>query len=215
VVGVQEDARPIEPAPEVGVLTPASGARTLVVGDAWGGLAPRFDWRPSQRHLLELASGVADRRWHLCAPPGAGKTLIGLELARRVARPTLVLAPTTAIRDQWREAVAKFGADPRTFTADDVSAPVPLRAVTYQLLGNPGDAAAELEAAARRLWLAEVARESGPEGAEHRVAATESRDPARARRELRRHVRVLRRSLATGTTSACPAGRCSASGRPP
>jgi superfamily II DNA or RNA helicase len=68
----------------------------------WVDLAPRFQWRPSQRHLLELAGHVCDRRWHLCAPPGAGKTLIGLELARRVATPTLVLAPTIAVRDQWR-----------------------------------------------------------------------------------------------------------------
>jgi hypothetical protein len=179
-------------------------AEPRAVAEAWGGLAPRFDWRPSQRHLLELAAGVADHRWHLCAPPGAGKTLIGLELARRVGRPTLVLAPTTAIRDQWRQAVAMFGADPRSFTSDEVSVAAPLRAVTYQLLGNPGDAAAELEAAARRLWLAEVGRQSDPEAAERRVAATESRDPTRARRELRRHVRVLRRSLATGDDIGVP-----------
>ncbi|OWY58722.1 hypothetical protein B7486_78450, partial [cyanobacterium TDX16] len=61
----------------------------------WPRWAPTFTWRPSQQHLLGLAAAVEDRRWHLCAPPGAGKTLIGLELARQVAAPTLVLAPTT------------------------------------------------------------------------------------------------------------------------
>lgn len=35
--------------------------------DGWEGLAPRFEWRPSQRHLLDLAGHVVDRRWHLCA----------------------------------------------------------------------------------------------------------------------------------------------------
>ena len=48
---------------------------------SWAGLTPTVVWRPSQRHLLDLAAKVDDERWHLCAPPGAGKTLIGLELA--------------------------------------------------------------------------------------------------------------------------------------
>lgn len=171
---------------------------------SWDGLAPRFDWRPSQRHLLELAGHVTDGRWHLCAPPGAGKTLIGLELARQVGRPALALAPTTAIRDQWRASTAQFGADPATFTSDDPAAAVPLRCVTYQLLGNPGEADGELRDAARRLWVAEVAAEVGPEAAEARVRATEEGDAKRAGRELGRHVRALRRSLGTGEDVGVP-----------
>ena len=34
-------------------------------------------------------------------PPGAGKTLVGLELARRAGRRTLVLVPNTAVLGQW------------------------------------------------------------------------------------------------------------------
>lgn len=164
----------------------------------WEGASPQFTWRPSQRHLLDIAGRVEDRRWHLCAPPGAGKTLIGLELARQLAQPTLALAPTTAIRDQWRASTAMFGADPATFTSQDALRPVPLIAATYQLLGNPGTAAAELRAAARRLWSAEVALEVGTEEAIRRIEATEAGDPDRARRELRRHLRILRRSLHSG-----------------
>lgn len=173
-----------------------------MVGDvqSWSGLRPTFEWRASQRHLLELASHVDDRRWHLCAPPGAGKTLIGLELARQVGAPTLVLAPTVAIRDQWRASTARFGADPAAFTSGDPARAAPLLAVTYQLLGNPGDAAAELRAAARRLWVAEVGAAGGldDDEAERRVATTERADPDRARRERQRHVRALRRTLTQG-----------------
>jgi superfamily II DNA or RNA helicase len=165
------------------------------VARSWVDLAPHFTWRPSQRHLLELAGHVGDRRWHLCAPPGAGKTLIGLELARRVAAPTLVLAPTIAVRDQWRAATEMFGADPARFSTDDPAVAAPLVAATYQLLGNPGEAAAELRAAARRLWVTEVAADADLDLAEQRVRTTEQRDPPRARRELHRHVRMLRRSL--------------------
>lgn len=172
--------------------------------NCWAGVAPRFDWRPSQLRLLEAAGRVGDRQWHLCAPPGAGKTLIGLELARRLGVPTLVLSPTTAVRDQWREAVFMFGADPMVFTASDPAQQAPLLSVTYQLLGNPGEAAAELAAAGRRLWVAEVAAAHGEEVAADRIAATEAADPARARRELGRHVRALRRSLAGAGEVAVP-----------
>ena len=166
---------------------------------AWEGLAPRFAWRPSQQHVLDLAAQVADRRWHLCAPPGAGKTLLGLELARRVAAPTLVLSPAAAVREQWREATAMFGADPGTFTTRDPDVAAPLLSVTYQLLGNPGQAADELRAAARRRWLAELAVEHGRATATSRASATEAEDPARARREIGRHVRELRRGLAAAS----------------
>ncbi|MEX2658385.1 MAG: hypothetical protein WD232_01715 [Acidimicrobiales bacterium] len=61
-----------------------------------------------------------------------------------------MLAPTTAIRDQWRDATAMFGAEPATFTSADPDAPAPPLAVTYQLLGNPGEASGELRRAARK-----------------------------------------------------------------
>lgn len=164
----------------------------------WAGLAPTFTWRKSQRHLLELCSHVTDRRWHLCAPPGAGKTLVGLELARRQGGRTLVLSPTTAIRNQWRAAISLFGGDPDTFASTTLDQPAQLCSLTYQLLGNPGRAERELRDAARRLWSADVAAQVGAEAAERRIAAVERDDPKRAKAELTRHVRALRRSLRTG-----------------
>ena len=171
----------------------------------WDGLAPTFAWRRSQRHLLDLCEHVTDRRWHVCAPPGAGKTLIGLELARRHGTRTLVLSPTTAIRNQWRAAVTLFGAVPGDFATTDLGRDAQLYSLTYQLLGNPGAAADDLHAAARRLWLAEVAAKAGEETARDRVDAVERTDPARARKEIGRHVRTLRRSLATGEDVGLPA----------
>lgn len=59
---------------------------------------------PHQRRAL--AAFEADRRagdsaTYLVVPPGGGKTLIGLEAARRLGRPTVVLCPNTAIQAQW------------------------------------------------------------------------------------------------------------------
>ena len=59
-------------------------------------------WRDyQQRVLAEFESLVADRRVHVVAAPGSGKTVLGLELVRRLAAPALILAPTRTIRDQW------------------------------------------------------------------------------------------------------------------
>ena len=59
-------------------------------------------WRDYQARVLEVMnSHLGDERLHLVAAPGAGKTVLGLEIVRRLARPALVFAPTVAIREQW------------------------------------------------------------------------------------------------------------------
>jgi superfamily II DNA or RNA helicase len=61
-----------------------------------------YSWRPYQQRVLnELEEHLEDDRLHVIAPPGSGKTVLGLEVVRRLDRPTLILAPTLAIRDQW------------------------------------------------------------------------------------------------------------------
>ena len=42
-------------------------------------------------------------------PPGAGKTVVGLEAVRRQGRRALVLVPSTAVQAQWLQAWAAFG----------------------------------------------------------------------------------------------------------
>ncbi|MUL40731.1 DEAD/DEAH box helicase [Streptomonospora sp. PA3] len=73
---------------------------TTVVGRArWPGA-----FRPYQRDLLErLQRGWAagSRRAWVVLPPGAGKTLVGLEAARALGARVVVLTPNTAIQGQW------------------------------------------------------------------------------------------------------------------
>jgi len=59
-------------------------------------------WRSYQARVLEhLDSYLDDKRVHIVAAPGSGKTVLGLEIIRRIDQPTIVLAPTITIRDQW------------------------------------------------------------------------------------------------------------------
>ena len=64
----------------------------------------KYPWRDYQnRILLGLDSYTADNCLHVIAPPGSGKTVLGLEVALRLNQPTLIIAPTIGIRDQWLE----------------------------------------------------------------------------------------------------------------
>ena len=61
-------------------------------------------WRDYQARVLEeMEDHFGDRRLHVVAAPGAGKTVLGLEIVRRIGRRALVFAPTIAIRDQWEQ----------------------------------------------------------------------------------------------------------------
>ncbi len=71
-------------------------------------LALGLTLRPFQGRALEvirerLASG--DRQLHIVAPPGSGKTILGLALVLHRGLPAVVLSPTTTIAAQW---VARF-----------------------------------------------------------------------------------------------------------
>lgn len=111
-----------------------------------------FPWRPYQaRVLAELSTHLADDRLHVIAPPGSGKTVLGLETLLRLNRPTLVLSPTRTIRDQWVDRfVQLFLPEPRErpdWISTDSRRPGLLTAITYQALHrlHADDSAEEAE----------------------------------------------------------------------
>ncbi|MCB9033178.1 MAG: DEAD/DEAH box helicase family protein [Chitinophagales bacterium] len=62
----------------------------------------KYNWRNYQQRVLdELDEHLTDKHLHVIAPPGSGKTVLGLEVALRLNRPTLILAPTISIKNQW------------------------------------------------------------------------------------------------------------------
>ncbi len=96
----------------------------------------RHRWRPYQQRVLDAFDlHLTDGHFHIAAAPGAGKTILGLEALRRLQRPALVLAPTTAIRDQWvqrlREAFLPPDADV-DWVSTDLEHPALFTVSTYQ-----------------------------------------------------------------------------------
>lgn len=62
----------------------------------------KYSWRPYQERVLKNAQKyLQDGKVNIVAAPGSGKTVLGLELLRRLDKPVLILAPTVTIKNQW------------------------------------------------------------------------------------------------------------------
>jgi superfamily II DNA or RNA helicase len=102
------------------------------------GVKFRYPWRPYQQRVLkELLAHLADGHLHIVAAPGSGKTALGLEVMVRLNKPTLILAPTLTIRDQWIDRFADLflhdGGVPDWISCD-LRHPGLLTVATYQSL---------------------------------------------------------------------------------
>lgn len=96
----------------------------------------KFSWRPYQKRVLdELGTHLADDRLHVVAPPGSGKTVLGLEIMRRIGKPAMALAPSLAIRNQWVERFTELFLQldrPPSWISTDIDEPAYLTVTTYQ-----------------------------------------------------------------------------------
>ena len=60
----------------------------------------KYKWRPYQDRVLnESYKYLADGKINIVAAPGSGKTILGLELARRLGNPVIIFAPTVTIKN--------------------------------------------------------------------------------------------------------------------
>ena len=62
----------------------------------------KYSWRPYQARTLEqIEKYINDKKLHIVAAPGSGKTVLGLELARFLNQPVIMFSPTVTIKNQW------------------------------------------------------------------------------------------------------------------
>lgn len=99
-------------------------------------IAFKYVWRKYQQRVLdELQDHLMDKHLHVIAPPGSGKTVLGLEVSIRINKPTLILAPTIAIRNQWIQRLCDLFLQTTTvpdWISRDIRNPKFLTVVTYQ-----------------------------------------------------------------------------------
>ena len=97
----------------------------------------KYTWRTYQQKFLDgFQEHIIDGHLHVIAPPGSGKTILGLEILTRIGKPTLVLAPTLTIRNQWRSRLLEFFSSKHDFEflSLDIKNPDFITFSTYQSL---------------------------------------------------------------------------------
>ncbi|RKR14672.1 helicase-like protein [Maribacter vaceletii] len=98
-------------------------------------LSFKYPWRTYQgAFLAHFNEHIKDNHLHVIAPPGSGKTLLGLEIVRQLGKKTLILAPTLTIRNQWENRLQEFFTLENSFKAFSfaISKPSDVTFSTYQ-----------------------------------------------------------------------------------
>ena len=99
----------------------------------------RGTFRDYQARVLENADKyLKDGKINIVAAPGSGKTVLGLELIRKLGSPCIILSPTTAIRQQWGERFRNLfldnAEDFSLFFSNDLHHIKLVNSITYQAL---------------------------------------------------------------------------------
>ena len=166
---------------------------------AFSGWSFTGQWRGYQSQCLDAfeADRAAGRHQTLLvAPPGSGKTVVGLEVVRRLGVPAVVLCPSRTIQRQWSEKQALFGP-----VSED------LHALTYQSLCRTSDPEGMLREAALGVWARERAGVTGQavEEVVAEAAGWEGQAAAHRERDISRLVARIKRQVAAGKLPDLPA----------
>ncbi len=91
-----------------------------------------------QRVLDNSKTYLKDRRLHIVAAPGSGKTTLGIELITRLGAPCLILTPSITIREQWGGRIASSflneNENPDEWISSSIKEPLTITTITYQAL---------------------------------------------------------------------------------
>ncbi|MBE0644008.1 MAG: DEAD/DEAH box helicase family protein [Bacteroidetes bacterium] len=103
--------------------------------------------RPYQRDAVEKLHEkfiAGKRQFHVVAPPGSGKTIIGIAFLQRLRCRTVILSPNAAIQAQWIDKYGRatadlvdtfgevWGGDVRHLVSHDPGSGTPILSLTYQ-----------------------------------------------------------------------------------
>lgn len=153
--------------------------------------------RPSQQDVAQIARAKLEsgqRKLHIVAPPGSGKTVLGLFLwAECVRTPALVLSPNSAVQAQWASRVSLFREDAtspfddqpedsndRSLVSTSPLSPGLLTSLTYQSITLPARGCDDTDLAATALLverLIDQEHADSPEAANEWINDLKQRNP--------------------------------------
>jgi superfamily II DNA or RNA helicase len=167
----------------------------------------RYPLRKYQKEILELVNiklERGERKLHIVAPPGAGKTIMGLQIISQLKCNSLILCPNTTIQSQWGQKFDLFlppgleGLAQNEFIGTHEDRPLkPITLLTYQVLSTPGREQEYLERLAHQSWVDEIVKSMSVSAgeAELRILELMQNNPKARQKEISRHVSRLRRKL--------------------
>jgi superfamily II DNA or RNA helicase len=132
-------------------------------------------WRNYQRRVLEHPDRhLENRHLHLVAPPGSGKTVLGLEVMLSINKPTIILTPTltNGFNASWNFFLQTN--EKPDWVSTDLKQPAFVTITTYQALHSLFKTEKETEEADAAEEM-ETGAEGGGEGWEEVSSAPEAR----------------------------------------
>ncbi|HWM12616.1 MAG TPA: DEAD/DEAH box helicase family protein [Solirubrobacteraceae bacterium] len=159
------------------------------------------EWRRYQKAAIaafESDRANGHRRTHIVAPPGSGKTLVGVELVRRLGRRALVLTPNSAVQMQWPRAIRRFGSPSDVSRTAGPEPAYPIACMTYQSLCQLEDPEVALGRLATLRWAEQRATATGEDV---EAIQRERYDGAAAERRAKEMARIsagIKREIARG-----------------
>lgn len=93
-------------------------------------------------NVFEERLREGDKTFHFLAPPGSGKTIMGLEMVRRLGRQAVIFSPNSAIQGQWVRKLKSLTDDLSISTNPDDDAEI--LSLTYQSVSVKDRATGEL-----------------------------------------------------------------------
>ena len=97
----------------------------------------KYPFRDYQQETLTMLNKyIHDEKIHVVAAPGAGKTILALEVLLRIGNKALILVPTIAIKEQWIERLKKdfINGDKEGLISSELENPKIITIDTYQAL---------------------------------------------------------------------------------
>ncbi|MFV0351486.1 MAG: DEAD/DEAH box helicase family protein [Oscillospiraceae bacterium] len=87
-------------------------------------------------HFKQLRKSFVRQKIHIVAAPGSGKTILGLELIRKIGKPALILSPTVIIQHQWgqrfNQCFLPSEREEKVYFSYSLQENAPLTSLTYQ-----------------------------------------------------------------------------------
>jgi superfamily II DNA or RNA helicase len=114
---------------------------------------------PYQKEILSVFE-AEQKKWekkiHIVAPPGSGKTIIGCEIMCRIGAPALILVPNLTLLGQWRDKLEKLffesGETSDELISTSIDAIKKINILTYQSLAGSDDGADEIQEEIYEAW---------------------------------------------------------------